>query len=327
MCKILTQSHSCGHSITLKRELCFLVKNKFQCTNEEKRQLRSSRRDCEKCRKQERKIRLAGVIPSPVKGQSLPDSPKEVSQEPLAPKHTQPDPSSIVANLEALCAKLAAEQRAGVTPKPDSIRHNSTTLEIQVLKASTVSTTKPAHALRELPGLSENPHSVRRGKPVKADLFSVFLDEMDPHARGSSLTEDNHQSRSIRQPWTRGHSDRAASFGGTGRIVRPSQFPLLSSSRNDKDPGRPSLRPSTPGDTGRDSNLATRNACPANSRTRRDSSKLSDTSVRAAKKHINEMLNRDFEQTACLGEIVLQSPEATPLRQDPSGEYDPVKAI
>lgn len=35
------------------------------------------------------------------------------------------------------------------------------------------------------------------------------------------------------------------------------------------------------------------------------------------------MLTQEFEQTVCLGDIVLQSPEISPLQLDTSGEYDP----
>ena len=336
MCKILTQSHSCGHSITLKREPCFLVKNKFQCTNEEKTPLRSSRHLCQRCRKLQRKIQLSGAIPSPtkrqinrpalIKRQSNPPSPGEASQKPPAPKLTQSDPSRIIADLKALCAKVAAEQRSGVTPQPDSIRHDSAKVEIQALKASIVSTSKQVRAHREVSGPGESPYSVHRGRHVKSDLFSEFLNEMDPYTSGSNLKQQNHRSHELRQPWTRDSSDRAASFEGKGGILRSSQFPLVSSSRSAKGQGKAPLRISTPSDTRTDSNPAKRYANPAGSRVERHSSKVSTASVRAAKKHINEVLAREFEQTAGLFEIVLQSPEARPLRQGPSGEYDPCQS-
>jgi hypothetical protein len=326
MCKILTQSHSCGHSIKLKRDPCFLVKNKFRCTNEEKRPLRCSRHICERCRKQQRKIQLAGAIPSPIKRQINPPSTGQASQKPPAPKPTQPNPSKIIADLKALCAKVAAEQRAGVAPMTDSMQHSSAKVEIQVRKASTVSTSNHLRAYREVSGSGENPHSVHGGRSGKLDLFSEFVDEMDPCASGTNLKKGNHRSLQSRQPWTRDNADRAASFGGKGGIVGPSHFPSLVSGRSAEGQGKSPFRLSAPSDTRTGSNRVKTYATPVSSRAERHSSKVSTASVRAAKKHIDQMLTREFEQTASLGEIVLHSPEARPLRQGPSREYDPCRS-
>jgi hypothetical protein len=328
MCKLLTQSHSCGHSITLERDSCFLVKTKFQCTNEEKRKLRSSRDIRRRCRKLQRKIRLAGAIPSPVKRQDNPPSPGEASQKPHAPKLTQPDPSRIIADLKALCAKVAAEQRAGVTSKPNYMRQDSAKAETHVRKTSIASTSKQVRAPREFSGPDDIPYNVHGGRPVKSDLFSEFLNEMDPYASGSNREKENHRYPKSRQPWTRDSSDRAASFeaGGIVRPSTPSQFSLLSSGRSAKGQCKPSLRLPTPSDTRTDSNSAKSYASSAGPRAKRHSSSVSSASVRAAERHINEMLAREFEQTASLGEFVLQSPEARPLRQGPSAEYDPCQS-
>jgi hypothetical protein len=277
MCKLLTQSHACGHSITLERDSCFLVKNKFQCMNEEKRLLRASRDVCERCRKLQRKIQLAGAIPSPVKRQDNPPSSGEASQKPPAPKLTRPDPSRIIADLKALCAKVAAEQRAEVTSKPNSMRQDSAKVEIHVRKTSIASTSKQVRAPREVSGPGDIPYSVHGGRPVKSDLISEFLNEMDPYASGSNLEKENHRSPKPRQPWTRDSSDRAASFevrGGTVRPSTPSQFPLLSSGRIAKGQRKPSLRLPTPSDTRTDSNSAKSYATSAGPRARRHTRRM-----------------------------------------------------
>lgn len=143
-----------------------------------------------------------------------------------------------------------------------------------VLKSSTTSTSNQACADRKILVPSRIQCSVHGGLPTRLDLFSDFLDQMDPHAGRSNISnkplnpivrrcqDEDHRSANIRHSWTRDSSDRAGSFDREERTLHHSDPRLLLSSRSSKYQDSPlNVRPWTTTDNGTDSTLAITCTC------------------------------------------------------------------
>jgi hypothetical protein len=161
MCKILLRRHACGHHNVLKQESHFLVKNKFQCADEEREQVRDSRHDCTTCRRRHRQM------PKPT---AVPSTPKRL------------DSATIIANLKALCAQVAAQQHAEAVPKFESILDASTTDETGERPTLPVSTEAEPSAAEESATASQNQRDLRMEPSGSANGFSKSTYETDPDA-------------------------------------------------------------------------------------------------------------------------------------------------
>lgn len=183
MCRVLFRSHTCGHELTLKRKPCFLVKNQLQCTDEEKTLVKRSRHDCIRCRRQQR---------------------QRVS-EPLTnhARSSRPDPTTIIANLQALCAKVVAEQhQAEAIPKPEVKQSISTEVEVPMSKDSATGTGIRLPAAKNLSSKSANEMNPDSGR------CSSISKPSNAHIK--HCKDEDQRPEIISEPWTPLQPQKAA---------------------------------------------------------------------------------------------------------------------
>jgi hypothetical protein len=336
MCKILVQSHACGHKSTLRKEICFLVKNKFLCVNEEEER-KQSRYYCVSCRRQQKRVQHLEAVHLSGKREPIPCSQHNLQNSVVA-KSAQQDPTTVIANLKALCAKVVAERVCEATPKPQEIHNHVPKAGILTSEAITIDISAQTPADDEI----ELPHPGRtdlsRATPGSAIQVSDFLGERNLHARTTN-TNIKPLNPNVRRcqaegipsaisspPWTQDHSIRGEHLARNGRSIGASHPRLLPLDRIFKHPHSPlSPRPSMGRDKERKPTLATTRAgtyIPSSGKPTR-ATKVLTTSARSARQRIDNMLNQEFLQTAHLGDVVIQSPEINPLQTKSSGGYDP----
>jgi hypothetical protein len=340
MCKILLQGHACGHDVTLRKESCFLVKNKFQCTDEEKKLVNRSKHSCTCCRRQQRKLLNQEAISSSVDRETRHNSSQAISKPQDTAKVLPQDPATIIANLKALCAQVVAEKQAAVAPNPKLTRSNSIGPEYPRTEAS-VSNECAIRNVRGITAAAQVPDRVCKGSLAAENAFFDFMDEMDDIARKShTITKsvdqsigrcqsDDRPSEDKRQPWTRDSLNLAASLGRNQQMRYYADLGLQLSARSTGYLNSPlSGKPRTKTDNEAEAIRAKPRAGKPSPvvRRRRHSSNMSTASARSAKRKINEMLHREFEQTAHLGDIVLDSRENSPLAVEAGGDYDPAQS-
>ncbi len=332
MCKLLIQSRVCGHHVTVKTESCFLVENKFQCTYEEKK-VRQSRYDCSSCRRQQWEVKHTGAILLTIRPQRHLHSLKGYLQKTHLAETNKLDPATVIANLKALCAKGLTKTVVEETPEPEAA--------IPVLQATMISASTQAHVASECLVPNRGPLELNGKSPARKGSFSDFLEELDPNAYISKLRrkpsnpslkrcqDEDQRPPNSRQPWTRDGSNRVDSSIIRRKTLNHSASRLPLPGRGFSYRNSPlSLKPSTDIGNETDSAFGTTHAVKLlpSSRKRRNSSNISTASARSAKKKINEMLSQEFEETAYIGDIVLQSPEFKPFHQENHAEYDPAQS-
>jgi hypothetical protein len=334
MCKILTRSHACGHQIKLGKESCFLVKNRFQYTDEEEKQVKNSKHDCYSCRRQQWKVQRAGTVSSPVKGQHQPHFTEGVIYKPHAENSRRLDPATIIANLKALCAEITIRTTKAV-PKPETNRPNSVKPGISELQSPIQRHDHMRSAVLSPVRLggdestSDSEGSFADsvdGRDSYACRFNVSTKPLVPEVKrcqADDRLEDTDEN------WKRDASNPAVSFGRRAQTLRHSHSLLSLSSRISKHK-KSTLSHKSRSTTGSKTHSGLAAACVDAEKPhpckRSHASNVSTGSAHSAKRRISKMLAQEFEQTAHLGGIVLQSPKISPLHLDPNEEYDPAQS-
>lgn len=323
MCKIEVQGHACGHDITLGKDPCFLVKNKLLCSDEAKKQVRKSNRGCKACRKLQRQLLTQGPVAPATEREEPRDSSPPILKYPAAPKVAPKNPATIIANLKALCAKVAMEKGAGSMPDTELTQSSRTGLNHIGSEASIAGTDYKAWTAKKPTAAAQDEAYPRKVTLTGKTAFFDLMDEMDdlarkPHMSTQSVDpsvrrcQGDHRRSELRgQPWTRDGCKFAVLLGTKDQLRNSASLgSRLSSSRNGhytspltrKLPTGPDKKPESFG-----TKCCARRPLPLVQR--RYYSNVSTASARSAKRKINAMLSREFEQTAHLGDIVLLSPE------------------
>ena len=230
MGKILVQGYICGHDITLRKDPCFLVKNKLPCSDEERKQVRKSKRSCNGCLKQQRKLPIQGRVPPAVEREEPRDPSQPFSKYSAVAKAAAQDPSTIIANLKALCAKVVVEKRAIVIPTSEQTKssqigpkHLQSEVSIARKESATLTDRKTAAA-------AQDQTRVRKAALTDEGGFFDFMDEMDdlalkPHISMQPVDPnvrrcqgDHRRSGVRRQPWTRDNWKTAVSLGSKDQL-------------------------------------------------------------------------------------------------------------
>lgn len=174
MCKLLSRSHACGHQVVVRRKQCFLAKSEFQCTDAETTQVRPSRHNCNICHREQIRTRKAGTVLSSIKAQCDIDSSKDIPERPYVAKSTQLDAATIIANLKALCAKVAAEKHTEKLSRPDIVQQKP-------IESSNVAA---SHACVPLPAS----HKKRHTSTVPTTITEMLVQESEQTAYLGDIT-------------------------------------------------------------------------------------------------------------------------------------------
>ena len=281
-----------------------------------------SRNSCRNCRRNQRNVQVPGAVST---------SPQR--KETISQKHDVAKPSSLnatttIANLKVLCAQVVAEERDTAISKAEPTKPNQVTAEDSGVKASFVSNKGQTPVVSEVTADSHGQGSVHKSPLVTETLFYDFMDEIDNLSGKPQLTTksadpnisrcqgDDRNSRTGRQLWTRDTS-QSAEFLDTKRQMRYiGDLDLQQSVRRTEHVSSPLSRKARTKVENRAPSALTKSCVgthlPRPQTRRRQSSKVSTASARSAKRKTNEMLSREFEQTAHLGDIALESPEISP---------------
>jgi hypothetical protein len=295
MCKVIVRGYACGHDTILKREPCFLVKNRFECGDEEKGQSKPSERECYTCRRQRRKFHkdATGSRHTSVRTKVDPAT------------YTSVDAVTVIANLKALCAKVIAEQRAEERPKNETTGESS----LEAKEGAQVASDANRHddTFRDSKTAADRRSDLPGRSPARKGSFWEFADDkVDPLAGYFKFIASSGGRRFARR-----HREAAE------REKRQAEFVGKTGSGNTETPPAPCLK---------DFDSKQKAADALETRRRKRSSATSTASVKSAKRRIHEMLTREFEQTASLGDIALESPEISPLKLDGEDDYDPAQS-
>lgn len=148
-----------------------------------------------------------------------------------------------------------------------------------------------------------------------------------PTNPGVRQCQDEIQLASIEQPWTQeNHPTIAESLRKSGEAHPPPTIPPPPTDRSVKHPKSPLCSESRGSIDQGVTDIKTISSGKCRRSLRRRSSIMSTTSARSAKRRINESLRQEFETTAHLGEIILQSPDISPAALDNHDEYNPARS-